>query len=292
MERRTFTASLAAAFLLAASASAQASALPRLIGAAPGPTSIERLAGTDDVSPIGDQAFSISPDGRWLLYPSSRGNILAPAYTLYNIERRQATGISLSARVQELAAQGRGPLGRAGCWEPDSTHVVLPGDRILFVADPRSAPPRWDVNESVSVTEFRRYYDCKGTSPESGTIVRPLTVSPREVNIVSAADPGRVLARHQASRADVDRILIRFPTLSQNRQRLSYVVIEYGGSFLIASRGYVLNLNSAAAQKPLLLADHVLGPVLWSPDGVFAYACTSESRGAKAIYRWRAIDEH
>jgi hypothetical protein len=275
-----------------ASASAKAPALLRLIGAAPGAISTDRLVGTDDVSPIGDQAFSISPDGKWLLYPSSRGNILAPAYVLYNVEKRQATRISLSAKVQALAAQGRGPLGRAGCWEPDSTRVFLPGDRILFVADPRPAAPRWDVNESVSVTEFRRYYDCKGTLPEPGTIVRTVTVSPREVKIVSATDPGRVFASHRATRADVDRVLIRFPTVASNRRSLSYVVIEYGGSFLIASTGYVLNLTSAAAQKPLLLADHVLGPVLWSPDAVFAYACTSESRGAKAIYRWRMIDEH
>jgi hypothetical protein len=293
-------AGLAAIVFFSAFVSAQTPTAVTSPGAAFGSLSGERLAGTDDIRPQGYEAFSISPDSKWLVFPSDRGNVLAPAYSsanapayeLYDIEKRQPSSIGLSARVQALTAQGRGPLGRAGCWDSDSRRVFLPGDRILFVADLRSKPLQWDVSESVGLQEFRRYYDCKDASPDATSIVRTLARSPRQVDIVATANPGRVLASHSAP-WHVGRIDIRFLTVSPNRERVSYVVTEYRGSFVAASKGYVLQLTSPSAQKPRQLSDRVIGPIRWSSDNAFAYACVTDARSGKAaIYRWRVSDEH
>jgi hypothetical protein len=150
---------------------------------------------------------------------------------------------------------------------------------------------QWEVIESVNREDFRRYYDCIGASPDAASIVRILRRSSRKVDIVDAAKPDRVLASHSAP-WHVGRIEIGFLTVSPDRQRLSYVVTESRGSFVAAFKGYLLHVTSRSSPKPVLLADRVLGSILWSPDNAFVYACVSDARGGKAaIYRWKLTGE-
>lgn len=247
----------------------------------------EKLAGTDDILPQGDQNFSVSPDGIWILYPIARTNPFEPAYILYDLKKQERHEIGLSARVRDLAAEGRGPLVRAGCWSPDGTQVFLPGNNILYVLDVGSTNLQWDVIEQVDSQEFLYYYECPSLSPDDITsIIRVYQPSDLEIQLVDVQNPEIILARHQALGIGVNRIDFQYPTVSPDGNQIAYIVNEYRGSFIGSSQGYILNIILEEPAGPQFLANPIFGPVRWSPDNNFVYASASGSSDSKGIYRW------
>jgi hypothetical protein len=245
----------------------------------------EALPGTEDIRPPGwEENFSISPDGLWLVYPSEHGTPFTPVYGFYDLTRHTRHEIGLSERARELAAEGHGPLMRAGCWDPDGRRVVLPGDGVLFVATVGSNPLEWMV-ETADQEARRFYYDCPNRAGEADSHVRFLQRSARAIDVVDARDSTRVLARHRLGLLIVERMAVSYPTLAPDGSKVAYVVRNFFG-FGGLSYGYVLDLASGLHAKPRLLAAPVYGPIHWSPDSHVAYACVGYGRQGTSVYRW------
>lgn len=255
-------------------------------GANSGPVPGKELPGTHDMLLRGEQNFSLSPDDRWILYPTERGGRpFSPVYVLYDIANETPHEVGFTGRARELSETGRGPLRRAGCWDPDGSHVFLPGDRILFVTNVRSKPPQWNVVEDVDTNTFRYYYECPAPLGENANIVRVFRGSPGEVIIFDAKHADRVIARHKKSSFLRTRIDIQYLTVSPDRKHVAYLVTEYTGSFSGPSRGFVVNTLDNEP-TPQFLATFVFGPIRWSADGKFAYAAAGKNRDERGIYRW------
>ena len=253
----------------------------------PSNTAVEFLEGTNDIRITGEQNFSISPDGTWILYYSEQGNPFEPVYVLYDIEKRERHGVGLSSRAKDLAAEGRGPLRDIGCWDRSGEKVVLREEIILFALDVSSNHLEWEVLENVDAATLSYYRNCPSTSPQFESKVKVNQASPKEVHLVDAQNPERILATHEAHGATVHRILIQYPTISPDGKHVAYIVTEFRGTFVASSYGYILDITPESPTEAKPLADPVFGPIRWSPDSAFVYASAREFRKGDGIYRWR-----
>jgi hypothetical protein len=239
----------------------------------------KKLVGTEDI----DESFSISPDGKWLLYDSIHGSSFKPVYALYNIAEQKRQEIKLSPRALEIAANGHGPLG-AACWNAESTQVSISTSSSLFMLDVTMEELQMVVFEDDENDKYRYYDECPNLS-RPASLVRAVQHSPREIHIVDAGNPQRILARHKAG------ILMHLLEIgesfsySPDGKRVAYLV---GGArfFGTPSRGYLLDIKSADVVQPRLLAAPVYEPIRWGSDSNTVYA-RAESGKELSIYEWK-----
>jgi hypothetical protein len=242
-----------------------------------GTTNGKKLVGTEDISTSG--GFSVSPDGQWIIYPSDRRTILKPFYVLYDVKKQKRHEVVLSPRAKELSADGYGPDG-AGCWDTNENKVYITGGP-LFVLDPQSDKLQLEVIEDFEQSKWRFYDDC--ISPSDAAIyIDVIQHSPREIHLVDAGNPQKILARHTAGLfvrgifldgygSSTERKWIEYLSYSPDFKQVAYTVGGYM-LFQIPSRGYVLDFKSGGAAKPTFLATDVYGPIRWGPDSNTVYA--------------------
>jgi hypothetical protein len=249
----------------------------------PGTMGGKKLTGTDDVR----LNFSVSPDGKWLLYDSLDGSAFNPIYVLYNTKEQKRHEIKLSHRALEIADSGLGTLG-AGCWNADSTQVFLSTALVnpytLFMLDVRTKELQMEVLEDAGKSKWQYYDECS-TLSEPSSLVRAVQHSPREIHIVDAGNPQKILARHKAGILMHNFEITETLSYSPDGTRVAYIV---GGArfFGTPPRGYVLDLKSAGAGHPKLLGAPTYEPILWGPDSNTVYASVGDGDDI-SIYVWK-----
>jgi hypothetical protein len=264
----------------------------------PGVTGGQLLPGTEGVDYLGGRPFSLSPDGRWMLFskppaadaPSDLESLMLRqlhAFVLYDLDELKGTPVELSDGAREFVASGAAMLPGEGCWIPNDDRVVISNEfgRYLGV-DPDAARPAWEVIESEPFA-YGEY--CPG---EDNTQMEPETLGPfqiahargRMVIIVDAHDPHKVFAMHQAPKFPGMGLLLGDVRLTHDGWRMVYTITPNFGSFVGNARGFVVSYD-APPEHPMILASPVHA-LRWSPDGSTVYADV-EHEGQAAIYRWR-----
>jgi len=241
------------------------------------------LAGTDDARCQGESALSVSPDGRWLLYESRKGDAFAPVFVFLDLSDGGSGGrhpTTLSPKAAELATEGRGPQLPA-CWAADSGTAFFPGQRGWFAVA---------VGSGERTLRPVPEPDCRhpgaALQPAGARVIQD---SPTELRIVGAG--GAVLATHGVDAPAVDRVAADRLRSSPDGRWLAYVVTAFRGSFTAPPRGYVVPTGPVPDQvdrAPELLVAPLYGAPVWSPDGAL-FACTGRPDAPGAgprILRW------
>lgn len=268
------------------------------VASSPLRTNGELLSGTTDVAVAGDVNFSLSPSGRWLVYLSSQGTPFTPLYILYDLKSQFRYEIEFSAAALQLAEQGLGPLNQLACWHSTETQVMLPaGDGLFFVAsldemaseNQQDSRIVWQVIEGEAVERSQQKFECPNGSEAEDIPLTVRQLSSRDVEIVLRSDPTILLAHHQASNLLTSEIRISHLAISPDRQRVSYLVTEYQGSFVLPTQGFRLNLALQEQKQPFLLVAPVYGSLRWAGDSHTLHGVVND-RGSSilgtGIFQW------
>ncbi|NNG15662.1 MAG: hypothetical protein HKM89_04210 [Gemmatimonadales bacterium] len=285
-----------------------------VLSCGPGPldprvTGGQLLPGTEGVEYFGGRPFSISPDGRWLLFAKALADEAADApddleslmlrqlqaFVLYDLDELEGTPVALSAGTRELVASGSAFLPDGGCWIPDDGEtrggqrgrVVITDEFGRYVGvDPDAAQPAWEVIESepFAYGEYCPREDNARSEPETVGPFQIAHAGGRLVIIVDARDPHKVFAMHRAPKFPGMRLMLGDVQLTEDGWRLAYTVTPNFGSFVGNARGFVVSYG-APPERPTVLAAPIHA-LRWAPDGSTVYADV-EHEGQTAIYRWR-----
>ncbi len=266
----------------------------------PGTTGGQLLPGTEGLDYLGGHPFSISPDGRWLLFSKPIVDAADGAedlesftlrqlqtFVLYDVTLLEGTPVGLSAGARELVASGAAVFPDGGCWIPDGGRVVVHNEfgRYLGI-DPAADQPEWQAIESEPFA-YRGPCSRDDKAWQESETVGPFHIAHargRLVIIVDAHDPRKVFAMHRAPRFPGMKLFIGDVRLSVDGWRLAYTVTPHFGSFAGNSRGFVVSFD-APPDHPMVLGSPVHA-IRWAPDGSTIYADVVHD-GQSAIYRWR-----
>lgn len=263
----------------------------------------ELLSGTEGVDYLGGRSFSVSLDGRWLLFsqdtvsgppnPSSGLGELAlrqlEAYELYDLAGHRPVPVGVGDGARDFVMAGESLLAQGGCWAPherSSLAVVQDAYGRYLGVDPLAAHPEWIVIEGDPFA-FREY--C--TQEEllwsaAGTIGRFSIAEFRgsQVTIVDADDSEVVLATHPAPRV-LGEVAIGHVRLSPDGRRLSYVISTMVAGFLRATHGFVISRDGEGGEVTILASS--VATVRWGPEDSTVYAHVNRDGDRRsAIYRW------
>jgi hypothetical protein len=241
------------------------------------------IPGTDDVQPRGELNFTISPDGRWLFFRSSRGSSFDPTFVLIDLERQQRKEIGFSDEARRLAADGRGPVTSGWRWSRDGSTIVLRSEAAFFTARVADPSPVWSIGKDLEESGPK----TGGTSPHDPLAVA-LQPSENVALLVDAQESSVVLARYQEPPGASVRIVHVNP--APNGAFVSYLVESYVAAFPSPTRGFVIARDRNRWTRPVEIAAPVYGPIRWSPIASELYACTHRGRGSTGIYRWSNDD--
>jgi hypothetical protein len=257
---------------------------------------------------LGGRPFSVSPDGRWMLFAKASANGAdtssdldshtlqqLQAFVLYDLDDLVGTPVEIGAGVRERIASGSAILPDGGCWIPDdgegpggsAGRVVITDafGRYLGV-DPNAAPPAWELIESERFA-YREHCPREDHAQHGPETVGPFHIAHaagRLVIIGDAHNPHKVYAIHRAPKFPGMGLILGDVHLTDDSWRLAYTVTPNFGSFVGNARGFVVSYD-APPERPTVLAApvHALG---WDPDGSTVYASV-EHEGQSGIYRWR-----
>jgi hypothetical protein len=211
------------------------------------------LEGTATILPRGSELFAISPDDRFVLFPSTPGPDAEASFDLYELqsERRHAT--SFDPRAQAAIKDGALPLMRSDCWRASPDRAVLPSLGGTFELS--LAPPWvWRLGEPVATpAEPRAPVDPRLDIRRSGS----------EVALARSGTPG-VLAIHRKG-PFASSIGISSATVSPDGLLVAYVVEESSGSFASPPRAFLVELDRSGTPVPL--AAPVYGPCRFEASG-------------------------
>jgi len=270
----------------------------------PGPldprtTGGQLLPGTEGVEYLGGRPFSVSPDGRWMLFSKplaeaadAAGDLEAftlrqlEAFVLYDLNQLEGTPVGLSAGAREFVASGAAVLPDGGCWMPDGRVVVRNEFGRYLGIDPAADRPEWQVIESEPFADRGHCSREDRTWQESESVgpFRIVHARGRVVIIVDANDPHTLFAMHRAPKFPGMGIFVDDVHLSLDGWRLAYTITPHLGSFAGSSRGFVVSYD-APPNHPMVLGSPVHA-MQWAPDGSTIYADIVHD-GQTAIYRWR-----
>ncbi len=245
------------------------------------------LPQTHDIAGNGEENFSISPDGRWLFFLSQQSTLTTPLFILYDLKDSSRYEIQLTDAVRNLIEEMRGPLNHIGCWDESSIRIFLPSvdTTTIFVIDVADGSFRLDIHEQVSQAEYKVYYECNKPAVDPMSIVRLVQDTPQQIDILQAQTPNTQLANHHAT-ATENRLVIDYLLLSPDQTMLTYVITGYRGSFISASRGFVLNI-AARQTTPQMLTEKVFGPLRWGPESDRIYGNVGQTGGETNIIEWQ-----
>ncbi len=245
-----------------------------------------RLPQTDDILVQGEANFSLSPNGQWLFFQSNQGRATAPLYILYDIAGQVRYPIGMTPEVGALLNEGRGFLQHIGCWQADSARLFLPGvdTTTVFVTAVGIAQPQWSVSARLSRDEFRRIYECPTQTSDPTTIVQVAQPSAQRIDLLDAQTGNQVLATHESTPLE-SRIALTYLAVAPDQTALAYVLTGYRGSFIARAEGFVLS-RTAGAAGPQRLAEKIVGPLRWGPQGKVIYGVVGQKNGALSLSAW------
>ncbi len=260
------------------------------------------ITGTQGLDYLGGRSFSLSPDGRWVLF--ARDTVLEPpawdqtfeemarrtleAYMILDMEGGGAARLQLGEDVVAFLKREVSVHHRGGCWVPSgqgwqaSLGWAIDG-HLGF--EPNLEGPRWRIvpADRDLVRESCRFNERYVSGPVR---VGPfLIVEPRgeRVLIVDGDRPERVAAEHRAPLI-AGGVSISDITLSPDGTRISYIVNTEAFGFARNSEGYVL--GSIAGEPQLhFLSPHV-STMRWTPNSASLLANARGADGRRAIFRW------
>lgn len=239
----------------------------------------------------GIKNFSLSPNGQWLFVTSvvtfGAGTY---HYILHNLQTGQGEFIHDDRQIlPKNIFETTYLLEAPGCWDPDSQKVTLvSGDfSILFFLTVNSSSPSWQSQENARDL-YDYYYNCptRNAPFEISTLINIKQISAKSIEITTAKEPQRILAKHQAEARAVYRVSVNDLVISPDGQYLAYIFDQWQG-FGAFAKGYVLNLQGEP--KLRLLGDQIFKPFQWSPDSMYVYALSGGPEG-QSIYRWQVQD--
>lgn len=241
----------------------------------------------------GIKNFSVSPDGKWLFITAddNPGAHQYDRYILHNIETGQGTFINNDQNViPETFFDPKYPRQKPGCWDPDSKKVILIGADLstLYFLPTDSSSPTWQSQENTG--GLYSYYDNCPTQKapyEISTMVEINQLSDRSIELTTAQNPKRILAKLTSGAITVSRVAVNSMVISPDGQYISYIFDQHRGSFVAPSQGYVLSLQGEPRLR--LLGSPVYEPFQWSSDSKYVYARTKGDKG-QSIYRWKIQD--
>jgi hypothetical protein len=215
----------------------------------------------------GEENFSLSPDGRWIVFISRINSTKGPDFAVLDLQTRRVEEV----RVHE-PTRLYDPLFHVGVWAADgktafirgtfgAVFALVPGARRMTLVDSAAVPAR-DVPPLV----FHQ-------------------LSPREVAVFHSGEPSAPIARHHVNTVWRTRIGATYPSISADGRFAAYVVTEAWGTFAGVSRAYVVRLDSRPP-KSLEVGKGVIGPLRLDGQHQLAYGI-QQSNGQLAIVRWR-----
>jgi hypothetical protein len=225
----------------------------------------------------GEQNFSISPDGQWLLFaegPDSRGNV---DFRLLNTRTRQVVTVEATPDRERSTS----PLYDMGTWSDDATKVFIPGThRSGFVIEIGTSTARLKPFLTAQFPVRRQ--------PKLPVVFKK--VSSREIWVVDAEDQSLVLARHAANGWLTTHLEVSFIDASADGSCVTYSIDEGRGSFAGSSRSYLLKISP----RPGLwaLGRSFLGPVRFDPVDQRMYGVRQGRANGKEIRTWRSPGCH
>lgn len=266
---------------------------------APEHTGGELLPDTESWDDFGADPFSVSPDGRWLMFVQSEGLEPAPrsdfggrmlrylsAYVVYDLVRLEATRVALGSDVGDTFTRMGGGFLPTGCWIPEAEgwRAAVPLRGQYLIADPEAERPEWIVADA----EPYAFSDlCPLEVPEEAPGVvgrfRVAESAGKRISIVDAEDTETVLATHRASWFPGMDITLRRLRLAPEGTRLAYDVGSTFGSLGGRSTAFVISYDDG--NEPVALASSVYG-FQWGGDDTTLYAAVA-GEGARGLYRWR-----
>jgi hypothetical protein len=260
------------------------------------------VTGTEGLDYLGGLSFSLSPDGRWVLF--ARDTILEPpewdatfeemarrtleAYVILDLEGGEAARLQVGEDVTAFHEREVSVHHRGGCWVPSGQGWQASlgwaiGGHLGF--DPSVKGPRWRIlpGDRDLVRESCGYDDRYVSGPVR---VGPFLIAEHRggrVLIVDADRPERVVAEHRAPLV-AGGVSISDITLSPDGTRISYIVNTESFGFARNSEGYVLG---SIGEEPQLhfLSPHV-STMRWAPDNVSLLANARGADGRTGIFRW------
>jgi hypothetical protein len=218
---------------------------------------------------VGDQNFSLSPDGHFLLFVSSVPADGIPKFSLVDLNTLAVTPVEGPIEPPTLR-----PLVDVGTWSGDSRTVFVRGD----------ANSVWAIDVSAPSPRLRRSLEPILPPPtvDPGVVFRQ--ISRREIAVVDASSPTHVYARHRVDDALRFDAVAAYPVRSSDGRWLSYIVAGTTGSFIGRGDGYVLDTRSTGT--PIQLEGNVVGPIRFDARATRAYAVRRASGGDVEVVEW------
>lgn len=271
----------------------------------PATTGGQRLTGTGGVDYLGGQPFSLSPDGRWMLFSTRpatdsvrdsddlRAILLQKlgTYVLYDLTRLEGTPVVVGQALRDSINENRGVLFDGGCWLPAQVGSVV-GLRDtwgnVIATDPRATEPMWTTSE-IDRDTYGEHCPSEDRLTGETVTVGPFRIEgtrTSEITIRDAHDAGLVYAVHR-TRFPLRTLLVEEARLSPDGRRLAYSVSANFGSFIGHAKVLLISAH-APHDEPALLASAVYA-LRWSNDGSQLFADVP-FEGQSAVYRWRVED--
>ncbi len=241
----------------------------------------EKLPGTGGIRRSSSMAnFSISPNGRWLLFEAGDPESPFADFVLYDLSSESGKLVSLSAEAEELDQELRGPDLSVVRWSEDGDTAWSIGLPEAFELDATAADPRFEVVETTREPPPSDW-------PEPSALgLRVVKLSEREVRLETSTSPARVLAQHRFRGLNDGAATLEWLSRSPEGDYLAYSFAGHG-TFALPTHGFLLRVaESAGAEEPRLLGAPIYGPIRWHPTERFVFAMSENSSGDTAIFRW------
>lgn len=268
----------------------------------PTSTGGEVLKNTEGAMGFRSRAFTLSPDGRWLLFslkpdrPTEyRGDHeLAgqqlDAHRIYDLRTQQAFGVRRTPEVDEWLKRTGVFFTNIGCWAEQPLRVYIWGGRSGGVeVEPGSESPTWRL---VPADQVPCQWPRESHTPQQDTVLGEFRIGWEEKVLVirEREEGGRVYARYDPIPLIGSRVRIDGLALSDDGRSLAYVVDKPTGSFVGKQMGFFVSADSDS--PPHKLAGRI-SDIQWGKGG-WLYGNVMVDSGpekAWAIARWKLLED-
>ena len=263
----------------------------------PTSTGAEVLENTQGAVRQQGRAFTISPDGRWLLFSlgldmsqefedlTEVGRQQLDAHRLYDLWTRQAIPIRRTPEVDEWLELVEVFLPDGGCWAQAPLRVFVrdPTSGGAEV-EPYSEPPTWTLVPA-------RQAPCR--SPDFASVQRDTVLGAfhvgwegKDLVIRGRRKPDRIYARYGPIPLIGSRVAVSELALSGDGRALAYAVDRPLGSFVGNDAGFFITEDSDSGPRSLATP---ISTLRWGPEGwLYAQAeVVGGSDPVQGIVRWK-----
>ena len=243
------------------------------------------VPGITDIRSYLDFTLSISPNGRWLLYATSKQDSHGPHLTLYDLESNNGYPTSYSPEAQVLLDR-KVPALMDLRWDRTSSLAAMPAgasQALYLLATHDTDTLQWLVvrsNDGLDLHEpTRRHNVAASVSPEN----------PQQLEFVDSTT--RVVALHAPSGGlGATGATVQATALSPSGRYLAYSVSTLKiGTFADPPRLYVIQWPDNTT-GPQFLGAPVYKTLHWHPKRDLLFALSRERKGAWRLIQWDLED--